>query len=134
MAKAQTKDILNSIKQTDTISEQEMKLLKNRINAGEKIDGLDYGEDIDYTLPKGYEEKGMLWILRQYRTPKGKVKGNHPFGYREQDAIETMKKITFVGFHNSSFWGKNYQPVYNVKGKDASFDYCLSGGKLEILG
>jgi len=29
---------------------------------------------------------------------------------------------------------KNFQPVYTAVGKDASFDYQLAGGKLEILG
>jgi len=134
MAKAKTEDIVKEIFKSHSISEQELNLLKRRLNAGEKVEGLEYMIDDEISLTGEQKAKGMKWILGQYRTPKGKVKESHPFGYREQEALDSMKNIYFAGFHNPSFFGKNFQPVYTVVGKEANFDYQLAGGKLEILG
>ncbi len=134
MGKATTEDIVKSILKTKSISEQEMNLLKRRLNAGEKVEGLEYMIDDDIVLEKSQISKGSKWIKNKYRTPKGKERANHPFGYREQEAIDTLKTIHFAGFHNPSFWVKNYQPVFTVIGKDTSFDYQLAGGELDILG
>ena len=134
MAKAQTKDIVANILKTGKISEQEMNVLKRRLNAGEKVEGLEYDLTGGIELEATQINKGMKWLKNQFRTPKGKERTNHPFGYREQEAIDSLETIYFSGFHNPSFWSKNFQPDYYAKGKDASFDYQLAGGKLEILG
>jgi len=134
MAKAKTEDIVKEIFKSKSISEQEINLLKRRLNAGEKVEGLEYMIDDEISLTGDQNAKGKKYLKNVFRTPKGAERKNHPFGYREQEAIDSLKEFYFAGFHNPSFFGKNFQPVYTAVGKDANFDYQLAGGKLEILG
>lgn len=132
--KAKTEDIIKEVLKSSSISEQELNLLKRRLNSGEEVKGLEYGIDEEIELLQDQETKGLKYLMNKYKTPKGKERENNPFRYREIQALENSPKIYFSGYHNSSFFGKNYVPVYSVCGGGSCFDYYIIGGKVEIIG
>ena len=73
-------------------------------------------------------------MLNQWKTPKGAIRKNNPFGTREMEALNSLKYIEFVGFHNSNWFSRFYVPVYSVVGTKGYFDYYVSGGKINIVG
>jgi len=73
-----------------------------------------------------------LWV-----TPTGAERKNNPFGYREEAILETFQTIRLAEVTDISLYHAPrpiYVPVYEVFGKDDSFMYYLSGGKLSIVG
>lgn len=121
------------------LTEREISLIKLRKNRGEKIDlsptydanNKGYGFDLE----KGQIKKGYDWLMNLYKSPKGKIRINCPYGYREIHVLETFEKITLVDFYDSgNSWVKFYVPYYRVIGKDNTFEYCVYGGVIHILG
>jgi len=130
-----TSEILEQIEKTNMISEKVINLLNRRLNAGEKID-LSYVWDNDIELERAQIEKGKTWLLNQWKTPAGKERQNSPFGYREEEAIETCETMFFRGFYDGARYGQRswFTPIYIVSGKESSFEYYLAGGKINIIG
>ena len=134
MAKAQTKDIIKEILKTKSISEQEINLLKRRLNSGEKMQDLMYDIDEYIKLTGNQTQKGLKYLLNKWQTPKGATRKTNPFGYRETEVLDTFKEFYFAGFRSIGFWNNFYVPVYTVQGEKGYFDYHLNGGKIEIVG
>ena len=134
MAVAKTEEIIKEIFKSRTISEKEINLLKNRKNNG-KVVGLDYDLGEDIMLTKDQEAKGLKYLMNQWKGKSGAVRKNNPFGYREQEALESFKYFEFAGFYDAgNFIRRFYVPVYSVVGNDGCFDYAIYNGKVNILG
>ena len=129
-----TLDVLKEIEKTNSITEKQINLLKNRANKGEDID-FQYIWDNTPTLTSEQNNKGLKFLLNQWKTPKGKERINNPFGYREQEALETFEYFELAGFYDDFRYGqrKFLIPLYNVIGKDSSFQYYYNG-EINIIG
>jgi hypothetical protein len=127
-AKGGMVEMLNNIKETNTISEKEIKLINRRLNAG-NVDS-DTQELIDYiwdntpVLTEEQGKKGYDYLMNVWKSPTGKTRVNNPFGYREQEVLENYSNFELAGFYKNR---NSYIPIYNVIGNDTSFQYYLDG-------
>jgi hypothetical protein len=128
-----TIELLNKIEATKVVTENEINLLKNRLNKGEVIDlSVIYNNEIEITSEQ--TEKGIAFLLNQWETPKGKERLNNPFGYREKETLETFERFYFVGFYDAgNSYIKQMLPIYLVCGKETTFEYYYNG-KIQIIG
>lgn len=114
---------------------REVNLLRRWLNEG-KIP-LSQVRSGGYALTPDQVEKGRKWLMNLWVTPKGVERKNNPFGYREQAILETFQTIRLAQFTDISRYRAPFPiivPVYEVVGKDDSFMYYLSGGKINIVG
>ena len=128
-----------NIMETNTITEKEINLIKLRMN-NDKVDE-DTQEVIDYIwdnspqLTPDQNKKGIDYLRNLWKSPTGKERTNNPFGYREQDALETFEYFELRGFYDAgNRYNKFYVPLYTCVGADSSFEYAFYGGKVNILG
>jgi hypothetical protein len=130
-----TEKLIEKIVTEKVITESEINLLKRRLNTGEKIN-MQFVYDNDIKITPEQTNKGISFLVDQWKTPKGIERKNNPFGYREQDAIETFKAFYFNGFYDCSRYGQRpwYVPVYIVCGKDCSFEYYYNFNGVQIIG
>lgn len=129
--KTSTKELIAAIAERGVITEKEINLLKRRANAGDKeVDGL---YDIDYLpLTKEQTDKAVKWLRSLHYTPKGKVRANSPFGYREIAIIDSPEnEMEFRGFYNAgNRYVSNNVPLYDCDG----MIYYVLGGEINIIG
>lgn len=130
--KTTTKELIAAIAERGVITENEIKLLNRRINAGDKeVDGI---YDIDYLpLTKEQTDKAVKWLRSLHYTPTGKVRENSPFGYREIAIIDSPDiEMEFHGFFDATRckYVRNNVPLYNCDG----MEYYVEGGKINIVG
>ncbi len=139
--KVTSSDLFEKIKKSGEISEQELNLIKTRLNSG-KIDaeGKELVQWIWDNSPKLSGEqnsKGHKFLMNLWKSPTGKERSNSPFGYREQEALEKFKYMQLAGFHDTARFGQRpfYIPLYNVIGEDdANFQYYYNNGEVSIVG
>jgi len=127
------------ILKTGKISENELQAMKSFINSDKPtsderdklLDMISDGIELD----KAQQKKGIDWLIKQYKTPNGKIKNSHPFGSREIYVLENWDEAYLSGLENLNMFNRNFQPVYAVKTKEGDrFEYTLSGGKIKIIG
>ena len=129
--------IFEELKTNGFMTEQDMKLLKNRSNKEGK-DLFDY--DLMESLSSGYgipidEEwanKGIKW-LKSLLKKNGEPKSGQSLGYREIDIIQTAdpSDFTFRGFYDAGRYGfRNFLPLYGIAG----MEYYVSCGKIQVIG
>jgi hypothetical protein len=132
---APTKDPFAEFKGKQKLTEREVNLLLRRLNSGMiKASQLRRG---GYALTPDQVRKGREWLMNLWVTPTGAERKNNPFGYREEAILETFKTIRLADVVDTSLYRATrrfYVPVYEVVGKDDSFMYYLSGGKINIVG
>ena len=128
-----------NIMETNTITQKEINLIKMRMN-NDKVDE-DTQEVIDYIwdnspqLTPDQNKKGIDYLRNLWKSPTGKERNNNPFGYREQDALETFEYFELRGFYDAgNMYRKFYVPLYTCVGADSSFEYAVYGGEVNILG
>ena len=79
-----------------------------------------------YALTPKQTQKGLSWLMDQWKTPKGKERKHNPFGYREQYVLENFKEFRLIDFYDASNYYqvqlgiRNYYPYYHVIAKDGS--------------
>jgi hypothetical protein len=132
---ATAKDPFAEFKGKQTLTEREVKLLLKRMNEG-KINPSQL-RDNGYALTPDQVEKGRAWLTNLWITPRGVERKNNPYGYRETSILRSFKTIRLADVVDTSFYRATrrfYVPVYEVVGKDDSFMYYLSGGKINIVG
>jgi hypothetical protein len=122
----------------NVITEKQINLIKTRLNNGkveETRDIVDYIWNNNPKLSGEQNSKGIKFLMNLWKSPTGKERTNNPFGYREQDALETFEYFELAGFSDISRYGQRgfYVPLYNVIGKDSSFQYYYDG-KMNIVG
>lgn len=122
-----------SILAQETISYNDIKLLKNRSNKdGKDVINYDSFEPIKIDHDSG--EKGLTW-LKSLLTSKGEPRKGANLGYREIDIINnaTSNDFMFEGFYddgNRDF--RNYKPIYEVCGME--YVPYGNGQKIYIIG
>ena len=129
-----TSNLLKEISKREIITEKEINLIKNRSNRLQK-DLFDY--DIDpIEVTSEQTEKGLKWLLNQYQTPKGQIRKNNPFGYREIEVLKSENpKAYFNGLYNAgNHFRVFYVPIYEYVSDKGSFEYYVSGGEINIIG
>ena len=139
MAKGGKVSPFKNIMETNTITEKEINLIKMRMN-NDKVDEATQ-EVIDYIwnnspqLTPDQNKKGIDYLRNLWKSPTGKERTNNPFGYREQDTLETFEYFELRGFYDAgNRYRKFYVPLYTCVGADSSFEYAFYGGEVNILG
>ena len=130
-----TEQLIREIKTNNVINEKHILLLRRRLNEGERIEINFWDNPIDITREQ--TEKGLNFLINQDKTPKGKIRQNSVFGFRERNILENFSHFTFSGFKNISKYGQipNFAPVYNVHSKDGySFQYYYDFVEVNIVG
>jgi len=128
-----------NIMETNTITEKEINLIKMRLN-NDKVDEatqevIDYIWDNSPQLTPDQNKKGIDYLRNLWKSPTGKERTNNPFGYREQDALETFEYFELRGFYDAgNKYRKFYVPLYTCVGADSSFEYAFYNGEVNILG
>lgn len=127
--------IFEEIKKQGYITEQQINLLKRRGNH-QNEDIFDYTlfelEQFDYGIPltPDQNEKGLAFLRDKAYTPKGNLRKNCPFGYRELNIIDNNTEFTFRGFYDAG--NRNYVsllPLYEIGGMLYYYD-----GNIHIVG
>jgi hypothetical protein len=127
-----TKEIVKEIQTKGFITEQQMNLLKRRLNnckiSFDDIKVLfDDGEGVKITPEQ--TEKSLTWL-----------KDNNPFGYREEQAIKTFIEFRLsdfvdnVNYHQAEKGIHNFMPVFTIIGKESNFQYYVELGQPKIIG
>jgi hypothetical protein len=125
--------------ETNTITEKEINLIKLRMN-NDKVDdftqeAIDFIWDNSPQLTSDQNKKGIDYLRNLWKSPTGKERTNNPFGYREQDALETFEYFELRGFYDAgNRYRKFYVPLYTCVGAETSFEYYISGGEINIVG
>jgi hypothetical protein len=132
--------VFDEVKKNGVITENQINLIKRRLNSGKDDSELD--ELLDYineNHPKLSDEqnkKGYEFLMNLWKSPTGKERINNPFGYREQNVLENFEYFELSHFRNDYY---GVFPVYNVIGKSpntsfsGSFQYYYDG-KVNIIG
>ena len=139
MKPSKQKSPQENIYSKDKWTEQELKLVLRRINAGKitpseifkQNKNLEDGEGIDLTPEQN--AKGLAWLKSQHYTPSGKEKESSPYGYREVSIIDSTKVLIGVkDFYSPR--GNYYYPLYEACGGGNCMEYYVEGGKINIVG
>ncbi|MES2409186.1 MAG: hypothetical protein V4509_02685 [Patescibacteria group bacterium] len=144
------KKITTDILKQKMLTESDIKLLCRRANDSttkdEVLNALRDIDDISFDITPDQNAKGIAWLRNQYKTPRGVERKNNPFGYREEDVINYFTHFTFDGLYDAGNYQMSYfVPIYTAHGEmlsgegegkqvDISFQYVLSGGKINIIG
>jgi hypothetical protein len=139
----QKKVFLEEIKNRGVITEQELLLVKRRLNDGtyKYEDVEDLFNDNSPDLMPEQSEKGLKWLKNKGWGKLGNQRKNSPYGYREEETLKTAKKVSIVGFEDqrNSYQVdsgiNNYQPIYRVEGEGEgnNFEYTVKGGEPYII-
>jgi hypothetical protein len=123
-----------NIMENNIITEKEVNLIKMRMN-NDRVDEstqevIDYIWDNSPELTPDQNKKGIDYLRNLWKSPTGKERTNNPFGYREQEALDTFEYFELRGFYDAgNYNNKFYVPLYNCVGADSSFEYAFYGGK-----
>jgi len=132
--KITTSQLIANIVEKNEISENEIKLICRRLNAGEDIDLSDIWNN-PIKLTQSQNNKGISFLRNLYQTPKGIERKNNPFGYREISTLHNFENFEFAGVYDTG--NKNFSffvPLYNCIGLNGNFQYYYSSGQINIIG
>ena len=120
----------------EVLTEKDINLIIRRANAGEQIPMIE-----DKAITPEQTEKGLAWLLNQWKTPLGKERTSNPFGYREEEILEDFDHFTLAYIYDAATYFqsqhgiKNFVRVYRVVNRDGdSFQYYGQGGNINIIG
>lgn len=125
------------LKEKDTLTEQEINLVKRRLNDGtytiSEVNEMLGGDGKKLTTEQ--QEKGRKWLMDKWKSPTGKERKDNPFGYREQEVLEKFEGIRLYSFYDAGRGDfHNYIPYYSVDGDDSAFEYYADYKGVHILG
>lgn len=128
-----------SVYEQSVWTEQEMKLVLRRINAGKitpsevfKKNKFLY-EGTGVLLTPDHQKKGLDWLKKQHFTPTGKEKMSSPLGAREVGIIQDPNaSVRVKDFYSPR--GNYYYPLYEVHGDGTTMEYYVEGGQISIVG
>lgn len=128
------KQLIKDILKRKVITEQEVNLICRRLNhkvyTWEDVKNLQ-----DLKITPQQTHKGLTWLKNKGWTPRGIVRKNTPFGYREEQAIETFKEFRLNSFTNrGNMYIDYWRPVWDVLGNKNSFQYVVESGTASIIG
>ncbi len=123
------------------ISEREIALIGRRLNAKRELKEVakiyQEAEAGEVEVSEEQAQKGYEWLMNEYKTPRGIERKNNPFGYREQEPLDSgLDHFTYDGHYDAgNMYHSFYLPIYTFYGKDGgSFQYYVSGGQINIIG
>lgn len=127
----------SEILKKNLLTENEIRLICKRANnektRKDTLESLNQ-EEGKWRITLKQEQKGLNWLINEWRTPKGKERRSNPFGYREQKIINGFCYFTFDGLYNAGEYGFSwYVPIYSPHCEDSSFQYIVKGGKIDII-
>ncbi len=127
-------NLYQEIARRGVITEREIITLKSRLNRG-KTEVLDIFKNGYLNITPEQSEKGLNWLLNQWKTPRGKERKNNPFGYREQEIIEDFERFELVDLiDNGNAYFSAFLPVYRVIDRAGNhFDYFVNLGFCKII-
>lgn len=128
-------NLYQEIARRGVITEREIITMKSRLNRG-KSEVLDIFNNGYLNITPEQSEKGLKWLLNQWKTPRGKERKNNPFGDREQEIIEDFERFELVDLiDNGNAYFPAFLPVYRVIDRIGNhFDYFVSLGLCNIIG
>lgn len=121
----------------NVLTESEVLLLKHRLNNDAIFVTEIFRDEFDKKLiTREQTEKGLNWLKDQWKTPRGCIRKNNPFGNREISIIENFDHFTldtFLCIERTRF-RTIYQAVWNVYAKDGTyFQYWNEYSDVHIL-
>jgi len=133
-------ELVNEIISRGFIKEDEVLLIRMRMNKNwMSYDDTEPLNGIKITPEQ--TQKGLNWLMNEWKTPKGVERKNNPFGLREQDVLEHFKEFRLDSFtnNNNAFQAgagiNNWVPVWNVIATDGGgFQYYMEAGQAKIIG
>lgn len=127
-------ELIDEIIERGIITEAELNLLKNRKTRGEIMND-DLFFEAEISLTKDQTDKGLKWLMNQWKSPSGQERKNNPFGAREKEILDNFKEFYFFGFYDAGNSHHSfYVPIYTVCGGGMCFDYVTSSKGIEIIG
>ena len=128
-----TAKVIKAIAERGYILENEINLLKNRLNRGDSS-VWDIFESLSGMISQEQTEKGLNWITNQWKTPTGKERKNNPLGYWEQRIIDNFSHFEFIDFIDcGNYYVSWYMPIYKVVDNSGdSFSYYYKNGEMVI--
>lgn len=138
--KVKSTDLLDRLKSGSKITEQEINLIKTRLNSQTKEEGLDelvqWIWDNTPRLSPEQNKKGYDFLMNLWKSPTGKERANNPFGYREQAVLANFSHFELAGLKDNSLYGQRpfYIPVYDVVSKTGNGFQYYYDGKMNIVG
>jgi hypothetical protein len=126
------KTIFDGFREKGFLTEGDILLIKRRLNDGKlKADDVFIPDD-GWKLTPEQTEKGLNFLMKQWKGKSGAVSKNSPYGYREEDVLANFKEFRLTGFYDTATAEANrigihyYQPIYSVISKDgAGFEYVM---------
>jgi hypothetical protein len=119
------------------IEEREIISMKSLINRNEDARRIifDALNDVELELSESQNQKGYGFLMNQWKTPRGLVRKNNPFGYREQDALDNFSHFTLYSFYDAGNRHHSfYLPIYQLYARGGGgFEYYYNG-KVNIIG
>jgi len=125
--------------ESGTIQENEIisfrSFLANKATKEERNELTSMLADNPLNISKEQSDKGLAFLMNQWKTPRGKTRYNNPFGYRETQILENFVSFKLYGFYDNSRYNSHpfYLPIYQVNGSDTSFEYYYNG-EMNIIG
>lgn len=126
--KQTTEKIIAAAEARGWINENEILLLKRRLNRGERI-------QIKNPIPVSYDQaqKGFAWLWDKYRTPRGAERKNNPFSNPEEKALEWAKmhgaRFTFNRFYGTG--NNRHEPIYELITPICDIQYIVTLGQIQ---
>ena len=123
------------------ISKKSIMVLQKNHNGTSK----SLANDLDVIMDRIYDQRpkltedqvkqGLDWLNNQRKTPTGAERKNNPFGYMEEEALDTFEFFEFSGFYNNgNAYHDYFLPLYVACGRDHCFEYYVGGGEIHIVG
>ena len=130
-----TEKLISEIKKQGFITEKQINLLKRRLNNGEKID-MSFCYENDIKITSEQTQKGLNFLLNQWKTPKGKERTSNPFGYNQQEILRSFTGFFFLGFYDLAKYKQMpyYTAIYQVCGNNNCFQYYYDFNGVNITG
>lgn len=124
--------------ETGKIEERELISMRSLMNKNDEASTAIFhalGEIGELFLSQNQQDKWYEFLMNQWRTPTGKERKNHPFGYREEEILNNFYEIRLSSLYNAGNAYHNYYiPLYTVYSKDgAGFEYYYNG-EINIVG
>lgn len=132
------KKITTEVLKQKTLTESDIKLLCRRANnkdtEAETMTAINRAIVDPIHITDEQTEKGLKWLNNLRTTPIGNDRKNSPFGYNEDDVLDTFQYLVFdglmdIGGFNHAF----YVPIYTVFGSESNFTYYVAGGKIHLI-
>ena len=131
-------ELVETIKKQGCATEQQILLLKNRMNKSKEnekeISNL-IADILPIKLTNVQMEKGVLWLYSKNIKKNGEFRKNSSLGYRELHILNNAKEAYLSYFYpNGNRFFTYYTPVWSIDTNDEKFEYMVDGGETKILG